>query len=109
MNNETKSDTPETEEAWKAVSRTPDGMFDSRVPISAFAYAMADHSKKMERERDSLREALSACMEDSIELLGEREWWKDESRSGYAERYAQTVENIREAQALLATPKNKLK
>ena len=47
--------TPETDEAWKAVSRTPDGMYDSRVPISAFAYAMSRHSKKMERERDEAR------------------------------------------------------
>jgi hypothetical protein len=52
--------TPETDEAWKAVSRTPDGMYDSRVPISAYAYAMYDHSKKMERQRDELRDAVRA-------------------------------------------------
>lgn len=71
--------------------------------------SLSEACDHLQRERDSLCEALSACMEDSIELLGERGWWKDESRSGYAERYAQTAVNIREAQALLATPKNKLK
>jgi hypothetical protein len=44
--------TPESNEAWDAVSRTPDGMYDSRVPIKEYAYAMAEHSRKMERERN---------------------------------------------------------
>jgi hypothetical protein len=55
-----RSSTPESSEAWDAVSRTPDGMYDSRVPISAYAYAMSDHSKKMERQRDELRDAVRA-------------------------------------------------
>jgi hypothetical protein len=75
-------------------------LFESSKRARASLSEACDH---LQRERDSLREALSACMEDSIELLGEREWWKDESRSGYAERYAQTAVNISEAQALLAT------
>jgi hypothetical protein len=54
------SSTPESNEAWDAVSRTPDGMYDSQVPISAYAYAMSDHSKKMERQRDELRDAVRA-------------------------------------------------
>ena len=48
----------ETAEAWAAVSRTPDGMYDSRVPISQYAYAMAEHSRKMEHERDAARAAV---------------------------------------------------
>ena len=47
--------TPETSEAWDAVSRTPDGMYDSSIPMSQFAYAMVDHSRKLERERDEAR------------------------------------------------------
>ena len=43
---------PETEEAWDAVSRLPSGMYDSRVSILAYATAMSDHSRKMERQRD---------------------------------------------------------
>jgi len=35
-------------------------MYDSQVPISAYAYAMSDHSKKMERQRDELRDAVRA-------------------------------------------------
>jgi hypothetical protein len=35
-------------------------MYDSRVPISAYAYAMSDQSKKMERQRDELRDAVRA-------------------------------------------------
>ena len=53
-----KTDTPETDEAWDAVSRTPDGMYDSRVPIMEFALAMSHHSKKMELERDEARQAM---------------------------------------------------
>lgn len=30
-------------------------MYDTRVPISAFAIAMSEHAKKMERERDMAR------------------------------------------------------
>ena len=60
-----------------------------------------DFARKLERERDELRAALAACKEDIIELLGERGWWKDESRCGYSERYHETAENIRRAQSLL--------
>ena len=73
------------------------------VELSAERESNAMQALAYKAERDYLREALSACMEDSIELLSERGWWKDESRSGYAERYAQTAENVIEAQAILAT------
>ena len=48
-------------------------MYDSRVPISAFAYAMAEHSKKMERERDEARKLAEKyrdnhCEEEGIKL-----------------------------------------
>ena len=62
----------ETAEAWDAVSRTPDGMYDSRVPISQYAYAMAEHSRKMEHERDAARRAHSSC-------CGVRDHWKAET------------------------------
>ena len=51
------SSTPESSEAWAAVSRQPDGMH-ARVPVSEYAYAMSEHSKKMERQRNALAEAL---------------------------------------------------
>lgn len=62
------SDTPETQEAWHAVSRTPDGMYDSRVPIMAYAQAMSEHSKKMERQRDAYAETLREIAQLSIWL-----------------------------------------
>jgi hypothetical protein len=100
----------ETKEAWAAVSRTPDGMYDSRIPISAYAYAMNDHSRKMERERnqaqkqrDTLAQALRECREDSVELLGERDWWKNEPRLDYQKRYQETRDNVTRADEALAT------
>lgn len=45
--------------------------------------------------------ALEACVEDSIELLGERGWWKDEPRAGFSQRYADTQENIERARNVL--------
>jgi len=46
-------------------------------------------------ERDALAKALEECREDSIELLGERCWYKDE-------RYKKTQNNIARADAALA-------
>ena len=50
------SDTPETSEAWDAVSRTPDGMYSTTTPMKDYAYAMLEQSKKLERERNELLE-----------------------------------------------------
>ena len=97
--------TPETKEAWDAVSRLPSGMYDSRVSIRAYATAMSDHSRKMERQRDELLEALEACRYDSCELLGERNWWKDEHRCDYRKRYEETAANIVRADAAIAAVK----
>jgi hypothetical protein len=74
------NDTPETDDAWDAVSRTPDGMYDSRVPIRKYAHAMAEHSRKMERERDEAREQrdrlAEACrmLMDIIGPPGDETW-----------------------------------
>ena len=56
-------------------------------------------------ERDALVKALGECKEDSIELLGERDWWKDEPRSDYKKRYEETRNNITRADAALAAVK----
>lgn len=60
------TDTPETSEAWAAVSRTPNGMYDSSIAMRQFAFAMCDHSEKMERERDQ-------WIAKAAELSAERE------------------------------------
>jgi len=56
--------TPETKEAWDAVSRLPSGMYDSRVSIWAYATAMSDHSRKMERQRDELLEIANRAVSE---------------------------------------------
>lgn len=61
------SDTPETDGAWGAVSRTPDGLYDSQTPASDCAIAMYKHSRKMERQRNELMEELEA----------QREYWHE--------------------------------
>ena len=121
MNNETKSDTPETDAAieqyahllpnWLAtdivgavsrkLERERDRMQDLAEANGTLAHSNACEAMDYRRERNELRAALTACMEDSIELLSERGWWKDESRCGYARRYEQTTENIKMAQNLL--------
>jgi hypothetical protein len=72
-----------------------------------------DYAKKLQKdldaaivERDTLIKALEECKEDSIELLGERSWWKDEPRSDYARRYKETQDNITRADAALAAVKH---
>jgi hypothetical protein len=71
-----------------------------------------DYAKKLQKdldaaiaERDALAKALQECKEDSIELLGERNWWKDEPRSDYKKRYEETLNNITRADAALAAVK----
>jgi hypothetical protein len=54
-----KRPTPETDAAWDAVSHAPSGMYYSTIPYSDYAHAMADLAKKLERERDEARDALS--------------------------------------------------
>jgi len=45
-------------------------MYDSRVPISAYAFAMVEHSRKMERERN---EKTWLAMEFAGELAALRD------------------------------------
>jgi antitoxin component of MazEF toxin-antitoxin module len=61
--------------------------------------------RELINQRDRLAEALEECKEDSIELLGERNWWKDEHRSDYKKRYEETSENITRADKILAIVK----
>jgi len=65
------------------------------------ATAIAEDLFKVTTQRDALAEALRNCREDSVELLGERDWWKSEPRSDYQARYAETAKNIAVADAAL--------
>jgi hypothetical protein len=66
---------------------------------------MASFARRLERQRDELLEALEACRHDSCELLGERNWWKDEHRCDYRKRYEETAANIVRADAAIAAVK----
>ena len=52
-------------------------------------------------QRDRLAQALENCREDSIELLGERDWWQLENRGDYQQRYQTTRDNVTHADAAL--------
>jgi hypothetical protein len=56
---------------------------------------------KLITQRDMIAAALEDCREDSIELLGERDWWQLENRCRYQERYQETQDNITRADAAL--------
>jgi len=66
---------------------------------------LIDERDEAREQRDALVKALEECKEDSIELLGERDWWKDEPRSGYSKRYKEIQNNIARADAVLAAVK----
>jgi hypothetical protein len=62
-----------------------------------------------ERQRDRLAEALQACREDSVELLGERCFWQNEPRCDYDKRYQETRNNVTRAdEALQSLTPNEL-
>lgn len=50
---------------------------------------------------DRLAAALTDCMGDSAELLGERSWWKDEPRKSYQEDYNKTLTNCKRADSVI--------
>ncbi len=52
-------------------------------------------------QRNNLAEALENCREDSIELLGERDWWQLENRCDYQKRYQDTRDNVTRADEVL--------
>jgi hypothetical protein len=54
-----------------------------------------------ERQRDRLAVALRECREDSLELLGERDWWQNETRLDYQKRYKETCDNVTRANEAL--------
>ena len=57
--------------------------------------------KGLTEQRDRLAEALRYCREDSVELLGERDWWQNEPRLDYQKRYQETRDNVTRADEAL--------
>lgn len=114
------SKTPRTEAfKWRMIDKFGSGTFDEAFPLlieletelndahKAFIVAtdqlvQAQSELRQAREENArLRKALADCREDSVELLGERGWWRDEVRCGYQARYMQTARNIQIADVLL--------
>ena len=60
-----------------------------------------DECIELREQRDKLAQALENCREDSIELLGERDWWQLENRGDYQQRYQTTRDNVTLADAAL--------
>jgi hypothetical protein len=56
---------------------------------------------RVREQRDRLAEALQACREDSVELLGERCFWQNEPRCDYQKRYQETRDNVTRADEAL--------
>ena len=78
------------------MSRTHD------VTISAFDIDRIESElTAVTEQRDRLAEALRECRKDSVELLGEREWWQHELRLKYDRRYQETRDNVTRADAAL--------
>jgi chromosome segregation ATPase len=56
-------------------------------------------------QRDTLAGSLKECLEDSEELLAERDWWKDEPRCDYQKDYADLFARVEKAKQALAALK----
>ena len=67
---------------------------------SGIDYA-SDQLTAVTEQRDRLAEALRECREDSVELLGERDWWQNEPRLDYQKRYQETRDNVTRADEAL--------
>lgn len=81
--------TPETDEAWDSVSRTPNGSYDSQTPISNYAFTMAEHSRKMEKQRNDLLASL-----DAVLTAWEDGYKPNEAERDYKSAY-QSIANVR--------------
>jgi hypothetical protein len=98
-----ESETPRTDKS----KRKCLGYADELVPCSVSEEIERDLNEskllieKLKKQLLDTQFALKSCLEDSIELIAERCWWKNEHRCGYSERYMETVENILQARSVL--------
>ena len=102
---------------WRLRRKTERGWHDGfHINKGDEAKGLCDLLNKLERERDEARgqrdrlaKALRECREDSVELLGERDWWQHEPRGDYQQRYQETRHNAKRADAALQslTPNEK--
>ena len=100
---------------WRLRRKTERGWHDGfHINKGDEAKGLCDLLNNLERERDEARgqrdrlaKALRECREDSVELLGERDWWQHEPRGDYQQRYQETRHNAKRADEALQslTPK----
>ena len=100
---------------WRLRRKTERGWHDGfHINKGDEAKGLCDLLNNLERERDEARgqrdrlaKALRECREDSVELLGERDWWQHEPRGDYQKRYQETRHNAKRADEALQslTPK----
>jgi len=91
-------------------SKEQDATFwkEFRKAANAYAYVQDKRICDLEHalaaateQRDRLAEALRECRDDSVELLGERDWWQNEPRLDYQNRYQETRDNVTRADETL--------
>jgi chromosome segregation ATPase len=71
-----------------------------RRDLASEKYARETDVQAIERERDEARALLRDALEELHGLKGERDWWKDEPRNGYQERYNKLCELIERIEKL---------
>jgi len=77
-----------------------------KIEMLGIRYAAAEihHETNMQEvteQRNRLAVALRECLEDSMELKAERDWWSYEPKYGRQKRYQETVNNITRANETL--------
>jgi hypothetical protein len=73
----------------------------ARYDLSAARIGWEFGRREVTEQRDRLAEALEQCREDSVELLGERDWWMNEPRCDHQKRYQETCDNVTRADEVL--------
>jgi chromosome segregation ATPase len=84
-----------------AVTEQRDEARETVESLTTTAFDLLASLEKARDERDRLADALQECREDSVELLGERDWWQNETRLDYQQRYQETRDNVTRADAAL--------
>jgi seryl-tRNA synthetase len=82
------SDTPRTDEAWNAVSRTPDGRYATDVPLRQLASVMCEHSKQLERELADMtkqRDEAKRKRNEIFQALNKERQWMHEKMEAIRE------------------------
>ena len=98
----------ETERELTIVTKERDEARETAERYRLDANALMLQRDEAREQRDRLAKALRECREDSVELLGERDWWQHEPRGDYQQRYQETRHNAKRAEAALQslTPNN---